>query len=275
MSGVSERTVAVWGGRCRVMEAGTGPRLGVMAGHGGLPRWTPFLERLSERRRVVLVSLPGFPGSDSQHERLDGHLDWLAATLDLLEAADLAGCDLAASSTAAMLAADVAAYAPGFVRSLSLAGPYGLFDVAAPVTDVFAHTPGEMPGLLCRHPERYREAFAEPADVSALAEWRLRVLRAQAASARITWPMGERGLAKRLHRITVPVQLLWGREDRVVPPSYAEAFAAGLGGDVDSIVLDDAGHLVWVDQPELAARELLRFLDQQTTPHHQPALATA
>ena len=34
---------------------------------------------------------PGFPGSDDQHQGLDGHLDWIADTLDLLEAADLAG----------------------------------------------------------------------------------------------------------------------------------------------------------------------------------------
>jgi pimeloyl-ACP methyl ester carboxylesterase len=246
-----------------------------MAGHGGLPRWTPFLARLAERRRVVLVSPPGFPGSDSQHEQIDGHLDWLCATLDLLEAAGLSGCDLAASSTAAMLAADVAAYAPGFVRTLSLAGPYGLFDIDAPVVDFFAHTPPEMARLLCKHPERYQEAFAEPDTVEDLAEWRLRALRAQAASARITWPLGDRGLVKRLHRLKLPTQLLWGQDDRLVPPSYATRFKAGMPGPVDSVVIPDAGHLVWVDQPDRAAQEVIRFLDQPSVQTQQPEMARA
>jgi pimeloyl-ACP methyl ester carboxylesterase len=274
MSEVVERTVSVWGGECRISEAGEGPRLGVMAGHGGLPRWTPFLSELAERRRVVVVSLPGFPGSGNQHETIDGHLDWLCATLDLLEAADLEGCDLAASSTAAMLAADVAAYAPGFVRRLSLAGPYGLFNVAEPVTDFFANAPKEMVALLCKHAGRYAEAFAEPSEFLELAEWRLQALRAQAASARIAWPMGERGLVKRLHRIRCPVQLLWGREDRLVPPAYADVFSEGLGGPTETVIVDDAGHLVWVDQPERSAREVLRFLEQGAVAGRAAALAS-
>ena len=43
--------------------------LGILAGHHGAPRWSPFLARLAERRRVVVPSLPGFPGATG-HDRL-------------------------------------------------------------------------------------------------------------------------------------------------------------------------------------------------------------
>ena len=32
----------------RVWRKGTGPRIGFLAGYGGLPRWVPFLDRLAE-----------------------------------------------------------------------------------------------------------------------------------------------------------------------------------------------------------------------------------
>lgn len=261
MSRVIERTIEVAGGPCRVLEAGEGPRVGVVAGHGGMPRWTPFLDRLARSRRVVLLSPPGFPGSGAQYEGLDGHIDWMVATLDLLEGADLAGCDLIASSIAGVLAADVATLAPGFLRSLSLAGPYGLFVAEDPVKDFFSHTPSETPGLLCKHADRLAAAFGEPSEADQIVDWRMMQYRAASAAARLVWPFGDRGLAKRLHRIRVPVQLIWGAEDILVPPSYAARFAAGLTSKVERVVIEDAAHLVWIDQPEASADAILSFLD--------------
>ena len=51
----------------RVWRKGTGPRIGFLAGYGGLPKWIPFLDRLAESRTVVVPSLPGFPGGDRGH----------------------------------------------------------------------------------------------------------------------------------------------------------------------------------------------------------------
>ena len=80
------------------------------------------------------------------------------------------------------------------------------------------------------------------------------------AAARVLWPFGERGLAKRLHRIRVPVLLLWGEGDRLVPPEYAKRFAAGLAGPVDTKILPGAGHQVWIDEPEASAAAIAEFL---------------
>jgi pimeloyl-ACP methyl ester carboxylesterase len=265
MGPISERFVTVAGGPCRLLEAGDGPPLGVMPGHGGMPRWTPFLSALASTHRVILISPPGFPGSGRQYEQLDSHLDWLTATLDLLEAAGLEGGDLLASSVAGILAADVAALAPGFLRGLGLAGPYGLFDVVEPVRDIFAVTADEIPGLLCRDPRRYAEAFGEPDDLGAVVDWRMMSYRAASAAARLAWPFGDRGLAKRLHRLRLPVQLIWGADDGVVPPSYARRFAAALPAGAETVIIKDAGHLVWIDQPAASAAAVSRFFAPAST----------
>ena len=60
MSEPQTLTVDVNGFPCRVWRKGSGPKLGFLAGFGGLPRWVPFLDRLSEKRTVIVPSLPGF-----------------------------------------------------------------------------------------------------------------------------------------------------------------------------------------------------------------------
>ena len=58
-------TVEINGFPCRVWTKGKGPKLGFLAGLGGLPRWLPFLDRLAETRTVIAPSLPGYPGGDA------------------------------------------------------------------------------------------------------------------------------------------------------------------------------------------------------------------
>jgi pimeloyl-ACP methyl ester carboxylesterase len=251
------RTVRVNGAPCRVWEAGQGAPLGVLAGLGGAPRWTPFLARLAERRRVVVPSLPGFPGATG-HDVLDDLPDWVAATLDLLEGAGLRGADLAGLSVGGTLAAEAVAFSPGLARRLVLVSPFGLVEEADPVADVWAQRADELPALLAAHPERWLAEQAAPDGTDAV-EWQIEQVRASEAAARLLWPTCDRGLRKRLHRIQAPTLLVWGEADRVVPPSYAKRFAAGLGGPSEVRLLPGAGHRADLDVPEALADAILAF----------------
>src|SRR6478609_11009900 len=93
----------------RVWKKGSGPKLGFLAGFGGLPKWIPFLDRLAEQRTVIVPSLPGFPGGERGHTVLDSHLDWVLAAHELVSKAGLDGADLAGSSVGGSLAAEIAA----------------------------------------------------------------------------------------------------------------------------------------------------------------------
>ncbi|HWI29047.1 MAG TPA: alpha/beta hydrolase [Stellaceae bacterium] len=258
MSAPAERTVEVNGFPCRIWEKGSGDPLFYLAGLSGLPRWTPFLDRLAERRCVVAPSIPGFPGA-AGHDRLDQPLDWVAAVLDLLEGAGLAGGDLIGASVGGTLAAEAAAMAPGLVKRLVLIAPFGLYDKSFPPPDLWGQKPGSWPQLLASRPEAYSELVAPP-EGAAAGEWSIVMTRASEASARLLWPLTDTRLARRLHRVRCPTLILWGAEDKVLPPSYAERFAAGIKGKSTMRIIPKAGHLADLDAPGAVAEAVFEAL---------------
>ena len=253
-----ERTVGAGGVSCRVWEQGAGAPVAFLAGVGGLPRWTPFLERLARTRRVIVPSLPGFPGADAVGA-LDEHLDWLLATHDLLAAAGAEGADLIGVSVGAALAADVACVWPDAVRRLVLVSPLGLFDAADPTADLFAQGPGNLGALLCNDPATWDAHVALPESADRV-EWTVVQVRAQEAAARLLWPVGDTRLSRRLHRLARPALLVFGGADRVLPAGYRGLWARALP-DAAVQVIEGAGHQLDLDAPEVAAAAIHAFLE--------------
>ena len=74
------------------------------------------------------------------------------------------------------------------------------------------------------------------------------------------WPIPDRGLTKRAHRITMPTLLLWGDSDGVVPSAYGQAFQQLLPNPTLQII-DRCGHLPQLERPEQFINAVRRFLD--------------
>ncbi len=254
-----ERTVEVNGRPCRVWEAGEGEPLGYLAGLGGLPKWPPILDKLAEKRRVIAPSLPGYPGSLG-HDLLDNQFDWALAAEALLRGAGLEGADLVGVSVGGALAAEVAAIWPAMVRRLVLLAPFGIFDEAEPVVDVFAVRPKTLPALLCADPDKYAALTAPHEGVDEI-ESKVEQARAAEAAARMLWPLGDTRLLKRLPRIVQPTLILWGSEDQVIPPSYARRFAEAITGKTEIQAISGAGHLADLDDPAAVSEAVLRFVN--------------
>lgn len=259
MAEPKERTVETALGPVRVWEKGRGKKLGYLAGLGGLRKWPAFLDKLAETRRVIVPSLPGFPGGPSS-EPLDGQLDWVLATHDTLGAAGLFNADLVGASVGGELLAEFAALWPASVRKLVLIAPFGLYDADDPVADVFAQRPGAGSAFLSEKPAAYDAFVARPEGEDEV-EWDVVTLRANIAAAAVLWPLGDTRLAKRLGRIDAETLLIWGEKDRAVPPSYAKRFASGIAGKARTRIVKNAGHVVEIDQPGHVASAIARFLD--------------
>lgn len=258
MSEPQTLTIDVNGFSTRVWRQGSGPKLGFLAGFGGLPRWMPILDELAKSRTLIVPSLPGFPGGDRGHSVLDSHLDWMLAVREILEKAELSGADLAASSVGASLALEVAALWPAMVRRVAAIAPFGLFDEKSPPTDPWAQRADQVPGLMCEDGEIYKGMKATPEGANSI-EWPIEQIRAAEAAARIFWPLGNTRIEKRLHLINAPVLLLWGENDKIMPRSYAQIFASGISGKTETKVIAGAGHLAELDKPAEVAKAILDF----------------
>ncbi len=253
-------TIDVNGFPTRVWRKGSGPKLGFLAGYGGLPRWVPFLDALAEKRTVIVPSLPGFPGGDRGHSVLDSHLDWVLAVREILAKSELLGADLAGSSVGGSFVAEVAAIWPGEVRKIALIAPFGLFAEKEPATDPWAQRPDAIPGLMCADPEIWKGLKAAPEGVNSI-EWPIEQTRANEAAARIFWPLGNTKLEKRLQLIRAPTLLVWGAQDQIMPRSYAERFRRKVAGPAELRVIEGAGHLAELDRPREVADAVLRWME--------------
>lgn len=259
MSEPETLTIDINGFPTRVWRKGSGPKLGWLAGFGGLPRWMPFLDELAKSRTVIVPSLPGFPGGDRGHSVLDSHLDWLLAVRETLDKAGLTGADLAGSSVGASLVLEAAALWPATVRKAAVIAPFGLFDEKNPPIDPWAQRADNVPGLMCADPEAWKALKAQPDGANSI-EWPIEQVRANEAAARIFWPLGNTRIEKRLRLIQCPTLLLWGEQDRIMPRTYAEVFANGIAGPTTTRTIAGAGHLAELDQPTTVAAEILSFL---------------
>ena len=55
----------------------------------------------------------------------------------------------------------------------------------------------------------------------------------------------------------VATLVLWGDKDAVLPPSYAKKFASEINGNTSVETVANAGHLAYLDQPDVVAKAVL------------------
>jgi pimeloyl-ACP methyl ester carboxylesterase len=256
------RTVPVWQERVRfrVLSKGSGPALVYFHGPWGLT-WDPFLDMLARDFTVHAPEHPGTtPGAPDDIYQLDGLWDLVLCYDELLDALGLEQAVLVGHSFGAMVACEVAASAPRRARQLVLIDPIGFWRDAEPVVNWMALEPADMRRRLFRDPdgEAARRMFGDTDDEKAAAAARVRLAWAMGATGKFIWPIPDKGLKKRIHRIKAPTLLLWGKEDRLVPPVYADEFTRRLPGARLQTV-DQAGHAPHLEQPETVARIVREF----------------
>ena len=75
---------------------------------------------------------------------------------------------------------------------------------------------------------------------------------------KILFPIPDRGLSSRLYRIKAKTLLIWGDNDRLVVPAYAQAFRKAIAG-AELAVIPEAGHMVTLEKPDQVIAALARL----------------
>ena len=66
-------------------------------------------------------------------------------------------------------------------------------------------------------------------------------------TSKFVWPVPDKGLAKRLHRIEVPTLVVWGKQDALISSVYAAEFRRRIAGSRVEVI-DQCGHIPQMEQ---------------------------
>ncbi len=263
MVATQERTLSAWQDqvRSRVHIAGSGPPLVFFHGAFGL-RWDPFLDALAERFTVYAPEHPGTtPGEPDAVRPLENLWDLVLYYYELFDRLGLRAPAVVGHSFGGMVAAEVAATAPERVSRLVLIDPIGLWRDDTPVKNWMVMLPTDLAKLAFADPDGplARQMLTPPTDPEAAVDAQIQMTWALACTGKFVWPIPDKGLKKRLHRISAPTLLIWGRQDGLVPPVYAQEFAARIRNARVELI-DRAAHLPHLEQMDTVVRLIRDFL---------------
>jgi pimeloyl-ACP methyl ester carboxylesterase len=252
-------TIDLAGRATVVMSGGEGPPFVYLhSSVGESVRWLPFYQAWARNFTVYVPTHPGF-GKSGGLDQIDTIEDLAFHYVELFDALGLGEIILGGVSLGGWIAAELAVRWPERVKKLWLSGTPGMWVEEQPLPDLFRvmAQPAKLRELLFHDPN---DAIAkliiadEPDD-----ERRVAGYQAMTALARVVWdrPYSPK-LPARLRRVTCPTLLLWGEDDKLVPPAYGEAYRKYLP-QAQWHTIPRCGHLGMFEKEGEFVEAVLRF----------------
>ena len=182
---------------------------------------------------------PGWGLSD-EPEWLENIHDVAYFYLDFLKQLDLRNVTVVGSSMGGWIAMEMAVRDTARMKSLVLVSPAGIAAPGVLPADIFLMPPEEMVRNLFVDQKLADERLAAPMTPEALDV----ALKNRHTTARLAWEprLHDPFLPKWLHRIDVPVKIIWGKQDRILPVGILDEMKR-LMPKAQTLVLDNCGHL--------------------------------
>ena len=259
------REIEVDGRRLRYLELGEGDSVPVLLVHGfgaDLNTWMFTQPALAEGRRVVALDLPGHGGSAKEVGAGNAE-NFTDAVENALSELGVGRGHLVGHSMGGAIAALLALRRPDLVSSLSLIASAGLgAEINALFIDGFVRVArrreaGEILNLLV-----YDSALVSRTMVEDVLRYK-RLDGVSAALERVAgawFAAGQQSLdlTGRIAALQIPVQVIWGREDRIIPVAHAAALASRFPVHI----IEQAGHLPHMEKAGEVNRLVKSFIEQ-------------
>jgi pyruvate dehydrogenase E2 component (dihydrolipoamide acetyltransferase) len=263
--GLRPQTAELGGRRMRYLRMGEAEGTPVVLVHGfggDLNSWLFTQPALAQEHSVYAIDLPGHGGSSKQID--DGDPAFLAsAVFDLMIALELGSVHLVGHSLGGAAAIELALSHPEHVKSVTLISPVGF----GPEINM-QYVEGFMRAT---QPRRLRpfveQLFANPALVSRkmlddiISYKRLDgAVEALNTIAGTVFKAGRQAveLVARLGDLAVPLQIIWGEADRIIPAAQAK----GLPASVLVSLVPGAGHMVQMEKADQVNELIEAFLSR-------------
>ena len=263
---VMPRELEAAGLRLRYLTLGEGDSVPVLLLHGfgaDLNTWMFTQPALADGRQVIALDLPGHGGSGKQLDRADA--ESLAAIVEhALNALGIERLHLVGHSMGGGIAISFAVREPERVATLTLISSAALgpernaafiegFVRAArrreaiEALNLLVHDPALVSRTMIEDVLRYKRLDGVPEALAAFAE---------------EWFPGGRQrvvLGDAVAVLKLPVQIIWGREDRIIPVAHAEALASR----VPVHILEQTGHLPHMEKAGEVNRLIKMLIEYQ------------
>ena len=235
----SDGFVEVAGCRTHLRRGGAGAPLLYLHGASGAPAVMPFMEKLAARFDVLVPEHPGYGLSD-EPEWLENIHDMAYFYLDFMAQLGLKEVTLVGSSMGGWIAMEVAVRSCARLKSLVLVSPAGIAAPGVEPADIFLMPPEDVIKNLFFNEQFVQARLAEPVTPEAVDL----ALKNRHTTARLAWEprLHDPFLPKWLHRIDVPVKVIWGEHDRILPVAFTKEFSR-LMPKAQIDIVKGAGHL--------------------------------
>jgi pimeloyl-ACP methyl ester carboxylesterase len=256
MSGATEHYVTIAGCKTQYLRGGKGPTVLFLHGGGGAGIWFPFFNSLSEKYDVVMPEHPGFGRSDTPLW-LDNVGDLSNFYFEFIKKLGLKDIHLIGNSLGGWLAADMAVRNATPFRSLTLITAAGIHVPGVPTNDIFLWSPEQLLRNLF-HNQAIPEALLKaPVDE----DERKRQAKNSLSLAKLAWQprLHDPHLQKWIHRIDIPTLVLWGDDDKLIPPAYGPAWRDLIPG-AKLEVIKDCGHVPHLEKAEESLAVIARHI---------------
>lgn len=246
------------GCRTHLRRGGSGEPLVFLHGASGAPALLPFMETLARRFDVLVPEHPGYGLSD-EPEWLDTIHDAAYFYLDFLKHLGLRKATVIGSSMGGWIAMEMAVRDSSRLKGLVLVSPAGVAAPPAQPADIFLMPQEELVRRLFHDPKLAEARLAEPVTPESIDI----ALKNRHTTARLGWEprLHDPHLAKWLHRIDVPVQLVWGEHDRIIPVQFLDTYRKLLP-KAEVAVVKDAGHLPHIEKAGEFCELVMRFVER-------------
>ncbi len=241
----SDGFVELDGCRVHLRRGGAGNPLLFLHGASGAPVVMPFMEKLAERFDVLVPEHPGYGQSD-EPAWLENIHDMAYFYLDFLKQLGLKDVTLVGSSMGGWIAMEMAVRDTSRLSSLVLVSPAGIAAPGVKAADIFLMSPEDVVKGLFFDQKFAAARLAIPETPESIDIG----LKNRHTTARLAWEprLHDPFLPKWLHRIEVPVKIIWGREDRILPSGFVD-FYRKLLPKAEIEIFESCGHLPHVEQP--------------------------
>lgn len=228
----------------QISEGGSGRKnLIYLHGFNGFEEWPSFLDELDQHYHIYVPAHPGISNSAGL-DKIDDLWDLVLFYEELIDQLNISNAILIGHSYGGMIAAELAAQMRNQISKLVLIDSLGLWMTNAPIPDIFMLTPSERQEISWHKPHSKTAQYHENSFYNGLNKDEVNLERTKTLMAigKFCWPIPDKGLAKRIHRINVPTLLIWGEHDQIVSPEYGREFERRISGSTLAII-KESGHI--------------------------------